>query len=451
MMKDMKEIIVLLNKWQFKPDYRVEVGNRFRDLYFLLTQDFLDKDISLSISGLRRVGKTTILYQLINYLLDIKVNSRQILYFQFSEDFTNLEKVLHFFFAGFTEEEIRRDNFYIFLDELQYVRDWQNILKSYIDQNAKIKFVVTGSASIYLRKRVKESLAGRILDFTLPVLSFAEMIRLRDDFEGEYSFESIIKSEEDKLAMFKKFQGERLPYRKLIGKYLVAGEFPALLPYLDDLVYCRKYLTDGIIDKILQKDIRLFEVEKEEEMVALYRICCSNMAQMINLRNVSAETGMAYQTVKKYLSVLKKTFLIDGVKNRQRSIRAQIKSQDKVFSLSVNLTLSMLSIENPLNPPYLDFKGHIIENFVYNSIREMGEVYYYNLASKEVDIVVELAKKIVPIEVKSNIKIKKTDTNHLFGFMQKNQLTEGYLVYGGDLDKRENGELTIYLLPYWLF
>lgn len=450
-MIDMKEQIVLWNTWQFKPDYRVEVSRRFRDLYFLLTQKFIDKDISLSISGLRRIGKTTILYQLINFLLDSKVKNKQILYFQFSEDFINLEKVLQLFFAGFTEDEINRDNFYIFLDELQYVKDWQNVLKSYIDQNSKIKFVVTGSASIYLHRRVKESLAGRILDFTLPVLSFAEMIRLKDDFKGEYSFDSIIRSEGDKLAGFKKFQLERLPYRKLVSNYLVSGEFPALLSYLGDAEYCRKYLTDGIIDKILQKDIRLFEVEKEEEIVALYRICCSNMAQMINLRNVSAETGLAYQTVKKYLAVLKKTFLIDGVKNRQRSVRAQIKSPDKVFSLSVNLALSTLAIENPLNPPYLDFRGHIIENFVYNSIRETGDMYYYNLAAKEVDLVVESANKIIPLEVKSAMKIKKTDTNHLFSFMQKNHLKEGYLVYGGDLDTRENDDLKIYLLPYWLF
>lgn len=450
-MVDLKDQIVLLNKWQFNPDYRVEVSSRFRDLYHDLIGKFIDKDISLSISGLRRVGKTTIIYQLINYLLETKANSKHIFYFQFSEELTNLKKVLQFFFSGFTDEEISGDNFYIFLDELQYVKDWQSVLKSYIDRNSKIKFIVTGSASIYFRSRIKESLAGRILDFTLSPLSFSEMIRLKDNIKGEYSFDQIISSNVDKFAIFKKLQSERLPYRKLLGKYLISGEFPALLPYLDDWEYCRKYLTDGIIDKILHKDIRLFEVEKEEEIFALYRICCSNTAQMINLRNIAAETGLAYQTIKKYLSVLKKIFLINSVKNRQRSIRAQVKSPDKIFSLSVNLASAMLSIENPLNPPYLDFKGHIIENFVYNSIRKLGDIYYYNKAGKEVDLILETANKIIPLEVKSSVKLKKTDTNHLLYFMHKNHLNEGYLVYGGDLGKLEDNGLKIYLLPYWLF
>lgn len=277
------------------------------------------------------------------------------------------------------------------------------------------------------------------------------MIRLKENYKGEYSFDLIINNDADKLAVFKKFRLERLPYQKLLGKHLASGEFPALLSYLDDREYCRKYLTDGIIDKILHKDIRLFEVEKEEEIFALYQICCSNTAQMINLRNAAAETGLAYQTIKKYLSVLKKTFLIDSVKNRLHSIRAQVKSLDKVFSLSVNLASATLSIENPLNPPYLDFKGHIIENFVYNSIRKLGDVYYYNKAGKEVDLVLETGSKIIPLEVKSSVKLRKTDVNHLLYFMQKNHLREGYLVYGGDLDKFEDSSFKIYFLPYWLF
>lgn len=450
-MVDIREQITLLNKWHFDSDYRLDTGNKFRDLYYLLVQEYINKNISLSISGLRRVGKTTILYQLINYLLDSKIDNKRIFYFQFNEVFTSLEKVLEKYIAGFSGDEINNENFYIFLDELQHVKNWQNIIKNYVDLNSKIKFIVTGSASIYLQKQVKESLAGRILDFTLSPLSFSEMIRLKYDKSQEYSFESIINSDSDKFNLFKKLQFERLPYKKSFELYLTSGEFPALIPYLNDLIYCRKYLLDGIIEKILHKDIRLFEVEKEEEISALYKMCSSNIAQMINLRNVSAETGLAYQTIKKYMSVLKKTFLIDSVKNKQRSIRAQIKSPDKIFSLSINLALSILSIDNPLNPPFLDFKGHIIENYIYNSIRELGLINYYNIEGKEVDLILELAGKIIPIEVKSASKLKKTDTNHLISFMNKNNILEGYIVYGGELDQIQFDNHKIYLLPYWIF
>lgn len=450
-MIDLQEEIIRLNKWHYETGYRSETSNRYRKLFHVLTQNFLDKDISLSISGLRRVGKTTILIQLINYLLDHKKKGKNILYFQFSDELTNLEKTLEMYFSRFPDEQVRKDNFYIFLDELQYVPDWENKLKYFIDKNRRIKFIVTGSASVYYRSQTHESLAGRILDFRLAPLKFSEAIGILENYQEQYSTDQILKSDKDPMEMIRKLHFERLPYRKLFLKYLQFGEFPALLPYLDNYEYSHKYLSDGIIEKILQKDIRLFEVEKREEIYALYKICCSNTAQVINLRNIAAETGLSYPTIKKYLSVLKKTFLINSIKNRLRSVRSQTKSLDKVFSTSVNLLTTMLSIVNPLNPPYLDFKGHIIESFIYNSVKDLGQVYYYNKAGKEIDLVIESGNKTIPVEVKSSQTVKKTDFNHLSDFMQKNNISRGYLIYGGEIDNLKIGNRTIQLLPYWLF
>lgn len=450
-MVDLQEQIIRLNKWHYDPNFRLETSRQYRDLFNLLSKNFIDKNISLSISGLRRVGKTTIMLQLINYLLDHKTVNKNILYWQFSDESTNLNKVLELFFTQFTDQEINRHEFYIFLDELQYAAHWQNLLKYYIDRNNKIKFIVSGSASIYLRGRTRESLAGRILDFQLGPLSFSEMIRLKENYQEPYSAPQILKNGGGQFKLFQKLGFARLPFRKLLNSYLKFGEFPALLPYLNNDAYCHKYLTDGIIDKILQKDIRLFEVEKQEEISLLYKICCSNTGQMINLRNIAAETGLSYPTIKKYLSVLKKTFLIDSIKNRLRSIKSQAKSLDKVFSASINLTAAMLSIADPLTPPYLDFKGHIVESFIYNSLKKLGNIYYYNKAGKEVDLIIESDNQIIPVEVKSSPKLKKTDLNHLVDFMKKNNLGRGYLVYGGELNRAAIDNKKIYFLPYWLF
>ncbi len=449
-MANIEDQIISFNQWHFDPSFRLATSPKPRDLFFYLVENFINKDISLSISGLRRIGKTTILFQLINHLLDQKTDRRRILYFQFSEETVNLEKVLSLFFSRFSAEETNRGDFYIFLDELQYAKNWQFSLKSHIDKNKRIKFIVTGSASIYLLGRARESLAGRLLDFPLDPLSFSEMLRLKESHQTQYS---AVKALQDggELEIFKKIQYERIPFKKLLNDYLRFGEFPALLPHLGDFEYSRKYLRDGIIDKILQKDIRLFEVEKQEEITSLYKICCSAAAQMINLRDISRETGLSYPTIKKYLAVLKKTFLVESVKNRLRSIRSREKSLDKVFPVSINLAAAALSIEDPLNPPYLDFKGHVIENFIYNSVKKIGDVYYHNKAGKEIDLIVESGNKIITLEVKSADTIKKTDLNHLIDFARKKNLDRGYLVYGGDLDVVKFGNKEIYLIPYWLF
>jgi predicted AAA+ superfamily ATPase len=151
------------------------------------------------------------------------------------------------------------------------------------------------------------------------------------------------------------------------------------------------------------------------------------------------------------LAVLKKTFLIESAKNRLRSVRSQSKSLDKIFSVSTNLAAAALSIGDPLNPPCLDFRGHIIENFIYNCVKKIGNVYYYRKAGKEIDFIVEAGNEIIPLEVKSAEIIKKTDANHLVAFMKKNNLRRGYLVYGGDLKIMEIGDKKIYLLPYRIF
>lgn len=445
------EEISRLNKWQLYPDFRTDTQKQFRDLFLTIKRNYMDKDISISISGLRRTGKTTILNQLINHLLDNRFAPSRILYFQFSDTYSDLTGILELFFSRYNDAQIGKDSFYIFLDELQYVDNWQSILKNYIDRNKKIRFIITGSASIYFRSKTRESLAGRILDFRLEPLSFGEMIRLQEGRAEKYNLLDLMKGRySDPTAILKEIIFERQTFVKLLNKYLLFGEYPALLPYLDDYEYCRKYLLDGIIDKILTQDIRLFEVEKQEEIYSLFKICCSNTAQMINLKNLASETGLSYPTIKKYLSVLKKTYLIDTAKNRLRSVRAQMKSLDKVFLTSVNLLTSMLAITDPLNPPYLDFKGHIIESFVYNSVKRLGNVFYFHKSGKEVDLVIESGSRLIPIEVKSSSHVKKTDLNHLWDYLEKNSLDNGYLFYGGDVKLAQKDGKKIHLLPYYL-
>lgn len=70
---------------------------------------------------------------------------------------------------------------YIFFDEIQKLDGWQNQLKYYYDTYHKIKFFVSGSSSLFFKKKAEESLAGRIFLYHLPVLGFTEFLRLKGD------------------------------------------------------------------------------------------------------------------------------------------------------------------------------------------------------------------------------------------------------------------------------
>ena len=144
--------------------------NRKNELQFLQECNDLSKNklFSVAIYGLRRVGKTILMKQIMYELKKIKENT---LYFMFDDIMAQnpdiLEDIIDFYLKTIAGEGRK----YIFLDEIQKVPYWQDILKRFYDMREDIKFIVSGSASLRIKKS-KESLAGRIFDFYLPILTF---------------------------------------------------------------------------------------------------------------------------------------------------------------------------------------------------------------------------------------------------------------------------------------
>ena len=119
----------------------------------------------LSIIGPRRVGKSTLIYQTINYLLEEKnVNPKRILFFSgddpslFFAENDKLSDILEIYFDEILEENMSKLNskVYIFIDEIHFIKNWQNYLKTYFDRKYNIKFIITGSSSMHLFKDSNE-------------------------------------------------------------------------------------------------------------------------------------------------------------------------------------------------------------------------------------------------------------------------------------------------------
>ncbi|MFA5072026.1 MAG: AAA family ATPase, partial [Candidatus Pacearchaeota archaeon] len=145
-----------------------EKGWIHRDLYFELEKN-MEQPLALSILGLRRVGKSTILKQLINKLFAKGEDSKRVFYYLFDDleqinTSENLDALLNMYFEQILQEPLHAlsSPVYIFFDEIQYVPDWQTILKRYYDlSEKKIKFIISGSQSVLLEGKNKETMAGR--------------------------------------------------------------------------------------------------------------------------------------------------------------------------------------------------------------------------------------------------------------------------------------------------
>lgn len=129
------------------------------------------------LSGARRVGKTTIMYQMMNSLIDEGVNPKNILYVSFDNPIVklvNVETVLSIYESLYPIEGTR----YIFLDEIQYTEHWELWMKVIYDSRKDIRLTATGSASPILEKGSTDSGTGRWSILKIPTMSFYEYCRL---------------------------------------------------------------------------------------------------------------------------------------------------------------------------------------------------------------------------------------------------------------------------------
>ena len=138
----------------------------------------------LLLSGARRVGKTTIMYQIIEKLINDGINPKNILYISFDNPMikmVNSDEVLKIFDSLYTTNGMK----YIFFDEIQYAENWELWLKVIYDTRKDICVVATGSASPVLEKGSSESGTGRWTVLKIPTLSFYEYCRLLELEEPE--------------------------------------------------------------------------------------------------------------------------------------------------------------------------------------------------------------------------------------------------------------------------
>lgn len=441
--------ISLFNPWHQNGQFRFVEEKLRQRKYYTEAERYLEKKLIVALTGLRRAGKTTIIKQLINSLLEKRIESKRIFFYEFDEETGNLEEILDFYLRNILKEDPYTARAWIFLDELQFIENWQVTLKKYYDINPDIKFIISGSTHLYLHKNTRESLAGRIINIDIHLFSWHEFLNFKYGKKTDFlknifadNFLEEAKSHSDLLSLEGDFK-----------TFLSYGEFPYFFQETN-AVDLDKYFKDSIIDKIFSKDIALFDVENRRAFGELFRILGGETGQEINLQNLARETGLNVITIKRYLEILQKMFLYSLICKHSASLRKQAKSFKKGFISSLNL----LRIE--LNANYWDVKndfwGHIVETFVFNELVRNGleSIFFYNdtKRKKEVDFVLVSGTKLLPIEVKTHLKINNSDFKNLVYFMEKNKLKRGILLYGGhNIETKKIGDIIIECFPFYLF
>ena len=406
----------------------IDVPPTWRDLYTEI-KPWMAKKQAIAIVGLRRTGKTTLMRQLMGGLAGTSI------FFSFDEEETQKKDVL-VFVLDYAITTLHATS--IFLDEIQYVGDWEGTLKRYYDQKG-IKFVLSGSESLDIF-RAKAALAGRLSTFTLPPLTFREYLRLKG-----VAVDTGPAGLDDYPAM------ERL-YRQCITRkeyfehgfieYLYKGAFPELVQEEDGVVI-RKYIHDLVVKKIIYRDIpAIFDVRRPDLLLSLFRYACSTSSQLFDIQNLAKHFGVHAETIANYLWYLQSAFLIRIAEPYTASPAKRARRNRKLHVSHPAIACAVLGYD----------RLHLIEPVLGPYVETLfsGRYFWRDRHKHEVDAVYELRNGLLPVEVKYQNLISLSDTKNLLYFMDEHRVGTGILITKDLMDKKSVNGNEILFIPAWL-
>lgn len=374
-----------------------------RELYPVLV-DALGKKLIISLVGLRRTGKTTLLKQLMNVLVERNVPRQNILFYSFDEP-AELQTVIDEYLR-ISSKSLDQEQLYFFLDEVQKLPHWQNTVKLYYDHYPLVKFIVSGSSSLFIRKD-SESLAGRIKEFWLPLLSFREFLQFRGKKELL-----------ENPSLFAAELGREV-------EHFALRQFIDVLEEPEESV--RDYL-DTLVRKVIFEDIpRVYPVEQPQLLLKIFKIIASNPGLLLDYHNLSSDLGVNEKTLSNYVYYLEQAFLLKKIYNYSPNQLTSEKRLKKVY------------------PPASSFCEAEPTRIMEALAVTQTECRFFWRRTHEVDMVVLEKGTIVPVEVKYTDRPKAKDLSGLYTFMDKFQVGTG-VVLTKQLEKKEGG---ISFIPLW--
>lgn len=318
------------------------------------------------LTGMRRTGKTTIIQQL---LLDLPTKNSLYLDLQrpdnrelFSQK--NYDAIRDTFIAqGLSTNE----PMIIALDEIQLAPDSSSAIK-YLSDHYKIKFIVTGSSSYYLKNLFSESLSGRKKLFELHPLNFGEFL----------TFKEISYAQSD----WAKKDFNILEYNRLSSyyeEYVKFGGFPQVV--LAESEADKKDVLLDIMSSYINIDVRsLADFSDVRNLYSLAKLLAGRVGNRVEYTNLSQLVGLSRPTVTNYVSFFEKTYLISTVPVYTRSVDREIVKSRKLYFCDTGLANTLAELSS----------GAQFENTLFNQFARLGHVQYYALKTgQEIDFIVD--------------------------------------------------------------
>ncbi|MDD2451116.1 MAG: ATP-binding protein [Sulfurovum sp.] len=419
-----------------------------KELFQRVIMDFIEKEIRgifsreyhiplhskkiVSLIGVRRSGKSSILFDLIQKLR-VDTPRENILYLNFEDDrffplrLEHLDAILEGYFELFPAK--RDEKIYLFLDEVQVVEGWELYVRRIYD-TLNIAIFITGSSAKLLSTEIATSLRGRTITFEIFPFSFKEYLAFKGIEVNLHSSKS--------LSFIK----------NAFESYLIDGGFAETIN--EESFIARKILSD-YLELIVFKDIaERHNIANTSLLKHLNKYCFTNIATLVSftkLYNEFRSQGfkVSKDTIFNYMAYLEEAYALFTVPVFRNSIKEEQRNPKKIYA-----------IDNGFKKIY-DYaigedKSKLYENIVFLYLRRQSKNIYYYKGVQEVDFYARLDDKEMLVNVSYEIKDEKTrqrEVNGLLEAMDYFKLDKAYLITKDEKSEIALEEKRIFVIPLY--
>lgn len=345
---------------------------RERELNWL--KEWKNRDVIKVITGVRRSGKSTIMYQYKNWLQENGVSEKQTIYLNFENlDTIELHEsiALHKYIKEKTKEDLE---YYLLFDEIQIVDKWEVAINS-LNLDKKLDIVITGSNAKLLSSELATYLAGRYVSIIVYPFSLRES-SLKDP-------------------------------NLTLQNYMTYGGFPGVIGVENN--HSKSIILNDLLDSVLLKDVMLRNrINNGHLLRALASFIFQNSGSMFSIRKIAntikSELGInsKEETISMYIEYLKEAYLIYELERYDLKGRKVFSRNNKFYGVDPGLRESLTSGGNK------DY-GHILENLVFLELLRRGyRIYTGEIEEYEIDFICEKNDELIYVQVSLNLMDEKT-------------------------------------------
>jgi predicted AAA+ superfamily ATPase len=393
----------------------------------------IDTKKIITLIGVRRCGKTSIFYHMINQLIE-KIEKTKILFLNFEDERFELNSdELDLILQAYMElyPSYKLSECYFFFDEIQNIPNWEKFIRRMYDTISKNIFI-TGSNSKLLSSEIATSLRGRTLNFEIFPLSFKEYLSFKDVEVDFYSSKS--------LAFIKNAQ----------ESFLKNGSFPETL-FLEE-IYANKTLQE-YFNVLLYKDLaERYNITNTVALKFFLKRIISSSTKQISINKIfnelkSSGIKIGKNTLYEFLEYVQNIYLALTLQKYDNSLINKELGEKKIYSIDIGLN-------NATEFRFSDDIGKSLENAVFLELkRKEFDIYYYRTSKSECDFLVFDKNTISDvIQVTFDMSDENTKNREIKGLIEacKNfDLKSGTIITFDSEDELIENGIKIKIIPFY--